>query len=77
MPSPVPDSPKHRGAQPGNTNAAKPEGEKVFGVGRVIADFGPLKSKCVKAASREGKTLTDWLKEAAEEKLGRESTASG
>lgn len=77
MPAPEPDAPKHRGGQPGNTNASKPDSEKTFGVGRVIADFGPLKSKCVRAASKKGKTLTDWLKEAAEEKLARESPASG
>lgn len=61
------------GAQPGNRNATKADDQKIAGKGRIIADFGPLKSLCVRAANQKGLKLVDWLREAAEEKLEREN----
>lgn len=57
----------------GNRNAAKPPEEKVTGKGRITADFGDLKTACVRAAKQRGMKLVPWLREAAEEKLERES----
>ncbi|WP_009960115.1 hypothetical protein [Verrucomicrobium spinosum] len=71
---PPDEKPKQRGAPTGNQNATKPEEEKIHGRGRVIADFGHLKTRCVKAAGKQGKKLVEWLREAAEEKLAREAT---
>lgn len=63
---------RHPGAPPGNRNAVKAPEDRRHNVGRITADFGPLKARCVGSASKAGKTLTVWLMEAAEEKLARE-----
>jgi hypothetical protein len=67
---------KKPGAPAGNKNAAKPPEEKLTGKGRITADFGDLKAACVKAAQKKGMKLVPWLREAAEEKIARESPSS-
>jgi len=64
---------KRPGAPVGNKNAEKPPEEKLTGKGRITADFGDLKAACVKAAKKKGMKLVPWLREAAEEKILRES----
>lgn len=64
---------KKPGAPAGNKNAVKPPEEKLTGKGRITADFGDLKAACVKAAAKKGMKLVPWLREAAEEKIQRES----
>ena len=61
------------GAPAGNRNAAKPPEVKLTGKGRITADFGDLKAACVAAAQQKGMKLVPWLREAAEEKIKRES----
>lgn len=68
------DEAKRPGAPAGNQNAAKPPEEKVSGKGRISADFGDLKAACVVAAKKKGMKLVPWLREAAEEKIARESS---
>jgi len=64
---------KRPGAPVGNRNAEKQPEEKLTGKGRITADFGDLKAACVKAATKKGMKLVPWLREAAEEKIARDS----
>lgn len=61
------------GGQPQNRNAAKPDGEKITGKGRIVADFGELKGRIKHASNKRGMKIVDWLREAAEEKLERDN----
>lgn len=63
---------KRPGGQPKNRNAAKPDDQKITGKGRIVMDFGKLKTRCVRAANARDMKLVDWLREAAEEKLERD-----
>lgn len=62
------------GAPVGNQNAAKLPENRITGKGRINADFGALKSECVRAASARKMKLVPWLREAAREKIERESS---
>lgn len=62
-----------RGAQPGNTNAVKPDELKIYGKGRANIDLGPLKAAAITAARKRNLKLADWMREAVEEKLKREA----
>jgi len=64
---------KKRGAPTGNKNAEKAPEERLTGKGRITADFGDLKAACVKAAKKKGMKLVPWLRDAAEEKIERET----
>ena len=50
-------------APKGNQYGAKPPGQHKTNKGRIIADLGDLKNRCVKAARSRGLKLVDWLKE--------------
>lgn len=67
--------PKSPGAPAGNRNARKPESEKIFGKGRTLVDFGlNLRARIDSAVARSGGSVSDWLRSAAREKLGREES---
>lgn len=56
----------------GNENAKKPDDDKITGKGRIVIDFGDLKTPAVRASRARGMKFAPWVREAVAEKVERE-----